>query len=273
MRPGVDGGDGDEDVDAGEGDVTEADGSGVGMERTSNGDDDDLEEDDLEALCERVLAMGVMDECALDALTDAIACGATTEAEAAEKCRAALIAEVTTTARAAAAAESPAAGLRLPTTLAIVLDTHYLSVAAKAFSVRSGWSVSSFEASLVSACGGGRVVARYACDSAAAPAASPQAAASHALHDALRAAGYTVVLSPPKASGMQGATDIDVACCMFRCAGAFADAPLADTLVLVAGDAEYAHADRRLASACVGGRGGEFTRPRATALPATHPAH
>ena len=38
---------------------------------------------------------------------------------------------------------------------------------------------------------------------------------------------------------MQGATDIDVACCLFKCAGAFAASPIAGAVVLVAGDADF----------------------------------
>ena len=130
-----------------------------------------------------------------------------------------------------------------PNTIAIVLDTHYLEVAVKAFSVASGWSVGAFESALVSACGGGKVVSRHACDSSQ---------ANKPLHAALREAGYSLVLSPPKPSnGMQGATDVDVACCIFTVAGAFANEPLADTLALVAGDSDFRPA---LAAALASGR-------------------
>lgn len=37
----------------------------------------------------------------------------------------------------------------------------------------------------------------------------------------------------------QGATDVDVACCIFEVAGAFLPAPAAHTLALVAGDADF----------------------------------
>ena len=123
-----------------------------------------------------------------------------------------------------------------PATLAIILDTHHLQVAVKAFSVRSGWSVAAFEAALLSVfigsiSGGGgcicimntQVVGRFACD-----ASGRGATAMGGLHTSLREAGYELVLSPPKASGMQGATDIDVACCLFKCAGAFTEKPLAE---------------------------------------------
>ena len=64
---------------------------------------------------------------------------------------------------------------------------------------------------------------------------------------------------------MQGATDVDVACCIFAAAGAFAAAPLADTLVLVAGDSDF----RPALEAVLAARGGmvELEEGLRSALP------
>ena len=123
---------------------------------------------------------------------------------------------------------------------------------------------------------------RYACDSSLPPSGAPHSPAAHSpggkggkgrggkggggkggespsappggkarLHAALREAGYTMVLSANKGSGArgQGATDVDVACCCYEVAGAFAAAPVATSLVLVGGDSDFRPALSRVLSA------------------------
>ncbi|KAL3918656.1 MAG: hypothetical protein SGPRY_005928 [Prymnesium sp.] len=50
-------------------------------------------------------------------------------------------------------------------TIGIVIDLHYLQVAASAFSLATAWSVPAFEKAVRRACGGGRITLRIACDS------------------------------------------------------------------------------------------------------------
>ena len=70
------------------------------------------------------------------------------------------------------------------------------------------------------------------------------------LHAKLRTAGYVLALSPAKTgSRVQGATDVDVACCLFRAAGAFEPHSSADAIVLVAGDADFLPAVKAVLSA------------------------
>ena len=118
--------------------------------------DDEGEFDDL---CEQAITLGLLDDNACDALTDAIASCTITEAAAIQQLtqsiatRSQLPARDAT--RQAALPVPPALQLpRTPESIAVILDTHYLRVAMKAFSVRSGWSVEAFEAALVGACGG-----------------------------------------------------------------------------------------------------------------------
>ena len=130
-------------------------------------------------------------------------------------------------------------------TYGIVLDLHYLQIAAASYSLQTAWSVASLEAALMDACGGSTsdIAARYACDSAVAESPAPGDVRGYgkaALHRQLVSAGYDLVLSPSKAmSGAQGATDVDVACSIYAVAGAFAPAPRATTLVLFAADADF----------------------------------
>ena len=163
--------------------------------------------------------------------------------------------------------------------IGIIIDLHYLQVAASTFSLSTTWSVADFEAALVAACGGGPVTCRFACDSEMNRGVFANAGwgkgggkgggkgsgkgggkngspfkSEHGkkrLHAQLTAAGYTLVTSPNKGSGArgQGATDIDVAVCLFEAAGAFAEAPVARTLALVAGDADFRPALARVAAA------------------------
>ena len=224
----------------------------IDAENDAAEDDDDVDEDgpadELESLCEAAMRLGMMDETTYDELTDAIASGALSERAAIDEWSRRLDVDTPSNypddedaANVEVLAEDeisvPQTSRAAPATLAIILDTHHLQVAVKAFSVRSGWSVAAFEAALLSACGGGpntQVVGRFACD-----ASGRGATAMGGLHTSLREAGYELVLSPPKASGMQGATDIDVACCLFKCAGAFTEKPLAECIALVAGDADF----------------------------------
>jgi hypothetical protein len=70
------------------------------------------------------------------------------------------------------------------------------------------------------------------------------------LHAKLRSAGYTLALSPAKSgSRAQGATDVDVACCLFTAAGAFSPSAQADAIVLIAGDADFLPAIRAVLQA------------------------
>ncbi|KAL1525556.1 hypothetical protein AB1Y20_020411 [Prymnesium parvum] len=125
-------------------------------------------------------------------------------------------------------------------TIGIILDVHYLQVAASSFSLATTWSVPDFEAALVRASGGGAVRLRIACDSCRTDAATDEAYGKARLHSALASAGYRLVLSPNKSVRQtQGATDVDIACAIFEAAGAFAAAPAASTLLLVAGDADF----------------------------------
>ena len=169
---------------------------------------------------ERALSLDVLTEAEVDALTDAVASGALSEVGAIERHRAALDAALH------------------PRTIGVVLDLHYVQIATRSFGQLTAFSPLAFEAALVDKCGGGVVSARWACD-AAPPDGEEHPHAKKTLHAALRAAGYTLVLSAPKASGTQGATDVDVACSIFRVAGAFEAAAAADTLALVAGDADF----------------------------------
>lgn len=97
-------------------------------------------------------------------------------------------------------------------TIGVVIDLHYLQIAASSFSLATAWSVPAFEAALIDACGGGEITMRFACDSTphgADAAGSPgggkgrtppprQAPGKARLHAALVEAGYTLVLSPNK---------------------------------------------------------------------------
>ena len=134
--------------------------------------------------------------------------------------------------------------------IGIVIDLHYLQVAASSFSLATSWSVPAFEEALVTACGGGEVTVRLACDSTLDGTAgsngmteskeSKEAYGKARLHAALREAGYRLILSPNKGTmRAQGATDCDIACCIFEVAGAFAMEPRAQVLALVAGDADF----------------------------------
>ena len=157
-------------------------------------------------------------------------------------------------------------------TIGIVIDLHYLQVAASSFSLTTAWSVPAFEQALVRSCGGGSVSVRIACDSCQYDASrrgspdepgspdgpsrqSKEAYGKARLHAALKEAGYRLVLSPNKAiSNAQGATDVDVACSVFEVAGAFAPGARAQTLALVAGDADF----KPVVSAVLAARGHEL---------------
>ena len=231
-------------------------------------DEDDAYEmgDEFDELCEKALSLSLMDDRTHDQLTDMLAANSSALPDAVLLVHTAIDdferggdptpvelprtfhADAAPVARSTPSTPStPVVRARLPrqaSCVAIILDTHYLAVAVKAFSLQSGWSIAAFEAALLASCGGETVTARFACDSADKP--SP-------LHTALQTAGYELVLSPPKPSnGMQGATDVDVACCLFAAAGAFASAPVADTLCLVAGDSDF----RPALSAILRARGG-----------------
>ena len=141
----------------------------------------------------------------------------------------------TTTAATTPATATATATATASTTLAVILDIHYLQVATKSFSLGAGgWSLPAFESALAGACGGGSIVLRYACDAAAAG-SSPGDRAKGGLHAMLERGGYTLVISPAKAcTGTQGATDVDIACCIFEAAGAFATAPAATQVLFFA---------------------------------------
>ena len=166
--------------------------------------DDDATLSAFDEFFERALVLDVLTEAEIDALTDAVASGALSEEGAIERHRAALDAALH------------------PRTIGVVLDLHYVQIATRSFGQLTAFSPLAFEAALVDKCGGGVgvVSARWACD-AAPPEGEEHPHAKKTLHAALRAAGYTLVLSAPKASGTQGATDVDVACSIFRVAGAF----------------------------------------------------
>ena len=108
-------------------------------------------------------------------------------------------------------------------TLGVVLDLHYLQIAASSYSLQTTWSVSALEEALLACCGGGVITVRYACDSEHADSeASARGHGKASLHRQLEAAGYELSLSPSKKmSGAQGATDVDVACSIYDVAGAF----------------------------------------------------
>ena len=193
-------------------------------------DDEDVEApcgegDYLDDVLERCTALGLLSERAYDQLTDALASGERSEEDA--------LAEW---------------ALRLrqweENSIGVVLDLHYLQITASSFSLQTDWSLPDFEQALVAACGGGTIVQRFACDAALDEHGEQHNHGKAALHARLRRAGYELVLSPGKGvtkSGQrgQGATDVDVAVCIFDVAGAFAQAPRARTLALVAGDSDF----------------------------------
>ena len=216
-----------------------------------NGDDDPLAAE-FDEVCDKARELNLLDDAEYDIITDTVAAGAVALEAALEEIRAAIddfecggepaaLGKRPLFARSAGAEpSSPSSVLAVsplpepPARMAVVVDVHYLQVAVKAFSLSGSWSISAFEKALVAACGStGTIVKRFACDSSKEGGASP-------LHAALVSEGYELVLSPPKPSnGMQGATDVDVACCIFAVAGAFAAQPVADTLVLIAGDSDF----------------------------------
>ena len=218
-------------------------------------DDDDPLAAEFDELCDKALELNLLDDADYDIITDTVAAGTVALEAALEEIRAAIddferggepaaLGRRPLFARCAPSAgaepSSPSSVLAVsplfepPAQMAVVVDVHYLQVAVKAFSLSGSWSISAFEKALVAACGGtGTIVKRFACDSSKEGGANP-------LHAALASEGYELVLSPPKPSnGMQGATDVDVACCIFAVAGAFAAQPVADTLVLIAGDSDF----------------------------------
>ena len=221
---------------------------------------------EFDELCDKAYSLQLLDDHDYDVITDAVAGGTVYLSDAVDEIRSA-VADFEQGGDPIALSSRPLFALSTPPSspcmartvfpisplpepamrIAVVLDTHYLQVATKAFSLASSsWSVTAFEAAILAACGGtGAIVKRYACDSSIGGTSNP-------LHVALRTAGYELILSPPKPSnGMQGATDVDVACCIFAVAGAFASQPVADTLVLVAGDSDFRPA---LASVLAAGR-------------------
>ena len=193
-------------------------------------DEEDLEApydegDDLDEVLERCTALGLLSERAYDQLTDALASGERSEEEA-------------------LAEWAPRLRQWEENTIGVVLDLHYLQITASSFSLQTDWSLPDFEEALVAACGGGTIVQRFACDAALDEHGEQHNHGKAALHARLRRAGYELVLSPGKGvtkSGQrgQGATDVDVAVCIFDVAGAFARAPRARTLALVAGDSDF----------------------------------
>ena len=193
-------------------------------------DEEDLEApydegDDLDEVLERCTALGLLSERAHDQLTDALASGERSEEDA-------------------LAEWGPRLRQWEENTIGVVLDLHYLQITASSFSLQTDWSLPDFEEALVAACGGGTIVQRFACDAALDEYGEQHNHGKAALHARLRRAGYELVLSPGKGvtkSGQrgQGATDVDVAVCIFDVAGAFAKAPRAHTLALVAGDSDF----------------------------------
>ena len=197
-------------------------------------DDEDVEApygegDYLDDVLERCTALGLLSERAYDQLTDALASGERSEEDA-------------------LAEWAPRLRQWEENSIGVVLDLHYLQITASSFSLQTDWSLPDFEQALVAACGGGTIVQRFACDAALDEHGEQHNHGKAALHARLRRAGYELVLSPGKGvtkNGQrgQGATDVDVAVCIFDVAGAFAQAPRARTL---AADAT---------------RGGGYTRP------------
>ena len=181
--------------------------------------------DILDEVLERCTALGLLSERAYDQLTDALASGERSEEDA-------------------LAEWGPRLRQWEENTIGVVLDLHYLQITASSFSLQTDWSLPDFEEALVAACGGGTIVQRFACDAALDEYGEQHNHGKAALHARLRRAGYELVLSPGKGvtkSGQrgQGATDVDVAVCIFDVAGAFAKAPRAHTLALVAGDSDF----------------------------------
>ena len=193
-------------------------------------DDEDVEApygegDYLDDVLERCTALGLLSERAYDQLTDALASGERSEEDA-------------------LAEWAPRLRQWEENSIGVVLDLHYLQITASSFSLQTDWSLPDFEQALVAACGGGTIVQRFACDAALDEHGEQHNHGKAALHARLRRAGYELVLSPGKGvtkSGQrgQGATDVDVAVCIFDVAGAFAQAPRARTLALVAGDSDF----------------------------------
>jgi hypothetical protein len=189
-------------------------------------DDEDLDAGNyLDEVLERCTALGLLSERAYDQLTDALASGERSEEDA-------------------LAEWAPRLRQWEENTIGVVLDLHYLQITASSFSLQTDWSLPDFEEALVAACGGGTIVQRFACDAALDEHGEQHNHGKAALHARLRRAGYELVLSPGKGvtkSGQrgQGATDVDVAVCIFDVAGAFAPAPRARTLALVAGDSDF----------------------------------
>ena len=92
------------------------------------------------------------------------------------------------------------------------------------------------------------IVERYACDCIASEKRFGHG--KNRLHAKLRDAKYELILSPPKrVTGSQGSTDVDVALSILHVAGAFAAQPLANALVLIAGDADFKPCIHRVLSA------------------------
>eukprot|EP00911_Craspedida_sp_UC1_P001514 UC1_evm1s1143 len=151
--------------------------------------------------------------------------------------------------------------------IAVVLDLHYLQVAALQHSLKTTWDPAEFE-SFLSAKLDGQIVSRYAADSetSSGPGSHAGNVSKGKLHERLKQAGYTLVLSPNKrvtAGGggggssynrhhqqhQQGGTDVAVASLLYRAAGAFAPAPEADEVALVAGDSDFQYALEHIAAA------------------------
>ena len=116
--------------------------------------------------------------------------------------------------------------------VAIVLDVQYL---ASEFSIPATASFGRFEDAVSLRCGGGTICARFACDLEADGEPLPSRVR---LHDALRTHGYELVLTPPRPlSGMPGATDLDITCCILEAARA--PPPSANVIALVVGDCDF----------------------------------
>eukprot|EP01062_Namystynia_karyoxenos_P004335 TRINITY_DN11531_c0_g1_i1.p1 TRINITY_DN11531_c0_g1~~TRINITY_DN11531_c0_g1_i1.p1 ORF type:complete len:763 (+),score=176.92 TRINITY_DN11531_c0_g1_i1:79-2289(+) len=132
--------------------------------------------------------------------------------------------------------------------IGVVLDLHYLEIAAKQFSLKTSWDPTALEVALERILSG-MVSARIAADSSPIatshdPGQEKWVSGKQRLHERLEKCDYDLRISPGKrvvrgAAPVQGATDVDICVAVNRLAGAFADAPQVDVICLIAGDSDF----------------------------------